>query len=455
MSRLLPPSRDPYVVGVVALVARLAVVAWASSSYPAVEDGHYYDVLASRLAAGHGYTWLWPDGAVTYAAHYPVGYPAMLAIAYRLFGGATAVAMLVNALLGAAAAWATYALVDRPGAPRWRPVAAGLLVALHPALLPYTVALMTEGVTAALLVVATAFASRARRDGARRWWALAGVTLGIATLVRPQSLAFALAIGLLAIAPEAGWRQRVSRGAAVLALALAVVAPWTIRNCARMHRCALVSVNGGWNLLIGTQTDSGGWAPVDVPAECAMVWDEAGKDACFERVARRRIADAPGPWLARAPAKVAVTLDYFGAAPWYLHASNPGRFDDAAKMRLGGVEIAVCRLTLLGALAAVALSAGPRRWWRLASGLAGAVAAVTVHAWPAYLALVAAVAVAGPTSWRQAPAVVPAGAALVALTAVVHAVFFGAGRYGLVVVPFVVAMAFVNDAFAPAPSRPS
>ena len=57
------------------------VVAWASGrvSRPS-EDGHYYDVLARRLASGDGYTWLWPDGAVTYAAHYPVGYPALLAL---------------------------------------------------------------------------------------------------------------------------------------------------------------------------------------------------------------------------------------------------------------------------------------------------------------------------------------------------------------------------------------
>jgi hypothetical protein len=39
---------------------------------------------------------------------------------------------------------------------------------------------------------------------------------------------------------------------------------------------------------------------------------------------------------------------------------------------------------------------------------------------------------------------VTAGAALVLLTAVVHAVFFGAGRYGLVVAPLVAAMAFVR-----------
>ena len=142
--------RDALVAFGVALLARLAVVAWAHGRFPAVEDGHYYDVLARRLAAGQGYTWQWPEGAVTYAAHYPVGYPALLAVAYAAFGASAGVAMTVNALLGAAAAYGAHRIVDGEDVPRWRPLAAGLVVALHPALVPYTAAVMTEGVTAAL-----------------------------------------------------------------------------------------------------------------------------------------------------------------------------------------------------------------------------------------------------------------------------------------------------------------
>ncbi|MDP9035691.1 MAG: hypothetical protein M3O50_12875, partial [Myxococcota bacterium] len=136
--------RDPLLIFAVALAARLAVVAWAWR-FPAVEDGHYYDLLARRLASGAGYTWLWPDGAVTYVAHYPVGYPALMALVYVAFGPTCGAAMTLNALLGAASACAAHRLVDRAGIARWRPLAAGLAVALHPALVPYTAAVMTEG----------------------------------------------------------------------------------------------------------------------------------------------------------------------------------------------------------------------------------------------------------------------------------------------------------------------
>ena len=60
---------------------------WAAGAIPPAADGEYYHRLATRIASGQGYTWLWPDGVVTYAAHYPVGYPALHRAAYALFGG--------------------------------------------------------------------------------------------------------------------------------------------------------------------------------------------------------------------------------------------------------------------------------------------------------------------------------------------------------------------------------
>ncbi len=446
-------GRGGYVAAGVALVARLAVLAWARGRFPPAGDGVYYDTLARRLAEGHGYTWLWPDGAVTSVAHYPVGYPAILALAYRLVGAGAIAAMIVNALFGAALAFAVYRLLapDVAVAGRASPearargwaTAGALVVALHPALVPYSAAVMTEGIAAALVVVATAcFRARARS----RWigWALGGIVLGVATLVRPQCLAFAPLLGILAPLPPAGWRTRLGSATLVTALALAVCAPWTARNCVAMHKCALVSVNGGWNLLIGTQTREGSWQPIDVPEACRTVWDEAAKDDCFGRVARAAISAAPGAWLARMPAKLAVTFDYFGAGPWYLHAANPAAFDDRAKLALGGLETVVSYVLLLAALARTAAREGPGRRLRIAIAATGAaLAAVFTHGWIAYIALVAALAAFGPRWLARAPIVVPSAAITITLTAATHAVFFGAGRYGLVVVPFVTALAFL------------
>jgi 4-amino-4-deoxy-L-arabinose transferase-like glycosyltransferase len=440
--------RDAWLAFAIALAARLAVVLWARGRFPAADDGQFYDVLARRVAAGAGYTWAWPDGAVTYVAHYPVGYPAILGAAYALFGASGAVAMTVNALLGAAAAPAVHRLMDVDGGGRWRGLGASLAVALHPGLVPYTAAVMTEGVTASLLAIACACAAWARIARSRRsvWTALAmaGGVMGVAVLVRPQSLAMAPVLGFFAAAPAPAWRTRAARAFVVCAVALGCVLPWTARNCVRMHRCALVSVNGGWNLLIGATTTTGGWHELAVPAACSTVWDEAGKDACFGHAAWLEIGRAPMTWLRRAPAKVAMTLDYFAAAPSYLHSSNAAAFDDRAKAALVAVETAVCRILLLGALVATANLDGRRTRLRKGIALVGAIAALTTHAWLGYLAIPVCLALGGWRSALRAPLIAPVAASAIVATIAIHAVFFGAGRYGLVVAPLVAGLAFAD-----------
>lgn len=419
--------KEALIVGATGLIARLAVVAWAASRIPAAADGVYYDKVATRIAHGEGYTWLWPDGAVTYAAHYPVGYPAIVAAGYALLGAHPVVAMLINALFGAAAGVATQMLVRqiRPTAALW----AGLVVALHPALVPYTPAIMTEGPTAALLAIAGAFA-------VKRWRVATGLAIGVTVLVRPQSLLFAPVLGaLMASTP----RARATCAALVTAIAIAVCAPWTVRNCVRMEKCALVSVNGGWNLAIGTQTEDGAWRELKVPPECREVFQEAAKDECFGAAAKREILEHPGRWLAHAPAKLHATFDYFGAAPWYLHTANSEAFSYDAKVRLGTLETVVCRLLLVAALLGFIRRAPKRNGVLIAAVALGILACFTVQAWPAYVLL----GVLALTRWREGVLFGYGGAVLVG-TAVTHAVFFGAGRYGLVVVPFVTALALAQ-----------
>jgi 4-amino-4-deoxy-L-arabinose transferase-like glycosyltransferase len=440
--------RDALVVTLVALAARLVVVAWAASAIPPTADGEYYHRLATRIASGEGYTWLWPDGVVTYAAHYPVGYPALIGAAYALLGAKPVVAMLVNALVGTAGAWAAFDLLSRATSRRLA-VAGGIVVALHPALVPYTAALMTEGVTAALLVIATAFAERARGATARRpaiaWFVATGVLMGVATLVRPQSLVLAPVLGWLATrSVRVGARVGLLGAILATVLAVGVCAPWTARNCRRMERCALVSVNGGWNLAIGTQTTGGGWQEMVVPEACKEVFAESAKDECFGAAARATILGDPLRWLARAPAKLRVTFDYFGAAPWYLHAASPERFPYRAKVALGTIETIVSRLLLLAALVTARKLEGPRRLYREAITAVGMIACFLSAGAMGYLACALALGLLGPRVLLRLPRIVPMTAAVLVATAVMHAVFFGAGRYGLVVVPFVTALAFVR-----------
>lgn len=455
LSRLLrgrgaaPRFGDALACAALGLVARVVVVVWAAGRFPPADDGHFYHVIATRIAEGHGYTWLWPDGTVTYAAHYPVGYPAIIGGLYALFGEHPVVAMAFNAALGTLAVLAVHQ-VAASVATRRGAVLAALLVALHPALVFYTPALMTEGVVAALIALAAWLVVRARRaDAPRGWWVALGLVLGATTMVRPQSLLLAPLFGALACSGrtprEASrpWMRRL-RGALVASLvALAVCLPWTARNCARMGRCVFVSANGGWNLLIGAGPGATGtWVPIEragIPPRCRNVFDEAEKDACFGSAALQQIARHPGHFIGLMPAKLAGTFDYSGAPGWYLHSSNPRAFDFRDKLRLGVIETVWERLEVLLALLALALWPAPRRRARRAVAALAGVFLFLHAAWVAYLGMAVCAVVAGRALSDHPPAALAAGT--VALTAATHAVFFGSGRYSIVCFTLISALA--------------
>ena len=442
-------AADTILVICVALALRAAFVVWAWDRIGPVADGTYYDTIARRLAEGLGYTWQWPDGTVTPAAHYPVGYPALVALAYRVAGAHPGVAMVPGAVLGALGAAALHrTVVGR--ASRRVALGVGLAFALHPALLSYTPALMTEGVTASLLAIALYAGGRASRRGPIGV-VVFGVVVGLVTYVRPQNVLLAplvpLATHLLVRPNKAGLGRAVGAAAIATAVAIVLLAPCTARNCREMGRCALVSVNGGWNLLIGTDPHAAGsWAPIKVPEPCRQVWDEAEKDACFGAAARRTIRERPLAWARLAPQKLAVTFEYFGAGPWYLHAANPRAFGERAKVVWGALELLVQRLLSFIALtqvlrvAARALPRLPGRWRSLgppvlafAACLSGTVATLALGG----LALFASL---HPRARRHVAAEAPVAGVIILVTAAIHAVFFGAGRYGLVALPAVISL---------------
>ena len=184
-------------------------------------------------------------------------------------------------------------------------------------------------------------------------------------------------------------------------------------------------------------------APIAVPEACKTVWDEAEKDTCFSREAIRKILGQPLRWLALAPAKMAATFDYAGAPGYYLHASNPDAFSERAKLVLGAVETVYERLGYLGALLWAGTIGGPRRKARLLLTLFGALLLFQTHAYWAVLLLGMALALLGRVLLDGSTLAATTCATLLA-TALVHAVFFGAGRYGMVLFPLISALSTVG-----------
>jgi 4-amino-4-deoxy-L-arabinose transferase-like glycosyltransferase len=436
-------------LAVVAMGLRGALVIWAATRFVPAEDGKYYHIVAWRIARGLGYTWLWPDGAVTYAAHYPVGYPALLGGLYALFGPRAWLGMLLNAVLGSLAVAGVYrltaAVASRRGA-----LIAGVIAAVHPTLLLYTPALMTEILSASLLAIGAwmALAAAERESGCKTSLVLGlGILMGLAVLVRPQQLVLAPALGWIALSARSESHPKWKAGAAgalvVTALAVMTCLPWTFRNCERMGRCMLVSANAGWNLLIGTAVaGNGAWVAVDkagIPEGCRTVFDEAQKDVCFGAGAIERVSENPRQWLALVPKKLERTFDDVGTPGWYLHSSNWRAFPEQYKNVLGASEVLVDRVILLLAALAVLRMVGRRPLWRAAIVLLAMACMLVPLAWLGILLLV----VASLSLGRRLLAEPPLLLAIAGLgsTALIHAVFFGGARYAIVTLPWTIALA--------------
>jgi len=429
------------VVALVALLPRLYVaIAWSREP---VWDGHYYHLGAERLAEGLGYS---EDALVAGHVvwrpwiHYPVGYSFLLSLFYRVFGAGLLVAPVLNALLGAGVTAVVHRLgrhFTTPG----RAMLAAALVALHPGLIAYSPLVMTEVLAMALLLsaglVVLAWA------GNWRAYLGAGALLGIATLVRPDSL---LALPLIALMGRKPYGKGLLYSLAALGVAFAVILPWTFRNCQKLDGCALVSTNGGWNLAIGAITPTGRFHTLKASDGCAVVTGQVQQDDCWRKVGEAKILGDPWHWLGLIPKKLEQTYNHESYAVEYLHEADPGVWTEPR--RVAGRELLTFFHRLL--LVAAALGAVSALHWvkpppwddavQIGLGVvimmfATFAAAREDHAFywlPSLLPLVALLPLPG------RPELGPAGRyllGLLAATTFTHCLFFGEDRYHLVVTP--------------------
>ncbi len=448
---------------VLALLPRLYVaIAWAREP---VWDGHYYDFGARRIAEGLGYS----DDIVVGGqriwhpwCHYPVGYSGFLGIFYRIFGAGSATAPVVNAVTGALLAVLVHRLA-RYATTRPRARTAGLLSALDPGLIVYAALVMTEPLAALGLVAAGWLVARDAKEKPIRGALLAGLTLGLTALVRPQSLLCAPALGLFTLG-DGPFRARLKKGFLTAGIALTtavlVVLPWTARNCRVMDGCAFVSTNAGWNLAIGASPRATGrFEGLRAADGCPVVTGQVQQDQCWRDEGLRWIVRDPIRWLSLVPKKLGHTFDHESFPMGYLGEANPAAWPEERKAT-GRTVLTTVHIALL-ALAALGLVASPRgRLPKLARltqiALFLLVVALVAHGilsdahpfWPLAVLIVLLGALPLPGAPARGP-VVGYLVFAVATVALTHAIFFGEDRYHMVITPVLCLLA----ALALRPSR--
>jgi 4-amino-4-deoxy-L-arabinose transferase-like glycosyltransferase len=281
-TRVLPATRNGRIfVAVVlffALTVRFGAVIATRHGYAPQTDAKHFDFIASQLIHGHGFGHaVLPPATGPTAQRSPL-YPISLAGVYAVFGDHSWTAgRLVNQLFGVG----IVALIGLIGAQLFgRRIGAIALVlaAINPTLILIASGLQLEPllVLLALSVLAVALHYRERPEGLR-WPIAMGILLGLTLLARELGFFWIPSlIWLIWPRGSRSLRSAVAIPALVLALAVAVVAPWTIRNAVRLHAFIPVSIGNGIGLS-GTYNDTakahrGRWArPYDDPKMGAVL----------------------------------------------------------------------------------------------------------------------------------------------------------------------------------------
>jgi 4-amino-4-deoxy-L-arabinose transferase-like glycosyltransferase len=224
---------------------------------PMTHDEREYLALAQSVAAGRGFVYdaSHDTGTAQQFGRAPA-YPLFLAIIGA--GGSDADAAparvkIAQSVVGALGVLLMGVIAMR-AAGGAAGVAAAAIAAVYPPLIWICAYVLSEALystlalgTVLLLDAAMDRAQSARSGRAGGSLALAaGLLAGIAILVRPSMLFFLPLAALWTI-----WRRRTVLGVALVATAIAVVAPWTVRNLRVYDRFVLVASEGGVTFWTG------------------------------------------------------------------------------------------------------------------------------------------------------------------------------------------------------------
>lgn len=286
---------------VVGLVLRLAVsaaieiLARRRGTVCLFPDADVYWQLAGAITRGDPYRVL--QWGIPHDALRTPGFPIFLAACRAVFGDLTWPPRLIQVGLGAASI-ALAARLTREIRPI--PTAAVLsawIVACDPFLVGFTGLLLSEAVFIPLLLglqisLARIWTGDARR--ARLWAILAGVSTGLAVLVKP-SFALFLPMAL------AGWLACVRRWSTARLSVLVVLgfvltmAPWWSRNVLVFHQFVGTAAWGGASLYDGLNPQATGASDMRfLEAPDLIVLDELAQDRELKARAWRFATERPG-----------------------------------------------------------------------------------------------------------------------------------------------------------------
>jgi 4-amino-4-deoxy-L-arabinose transferase-like glycosyltransferase len=216
-------------------------------------DSTAYILLGGSLASGQGYSnpaLLFTTVAHKATANFVPGYPVFLLGLLKLGITTTTGFRLAGAVCGGVTVLLTGYFGSRiTGRPVIGLIAAGL-VAVSPALIAADGSVMSETIAVPLTVGVLLTAEWAAQSTSLVRWALVGAVAGALVLVRSEDVLIVVVLVpvAVAVAPKVGLGRRALQAGAAVLVAVAVLAPWVIRNHQTFTPTVLLSSNGGKTL---------------------------------------------------------------------------------------------------------------------------------------------------------------------------------------------------------------
>lgn len=259
---------------VLALALRLGLFIYLLSSFGETEglfwiDSRQYTDLAKNLLQGHGFTLNTEPPFAPDFLRTP-GYPAFVAIFYSLFGNLWSAALaqvFLNAGTVVLAMWLASRLTNQKKAV----YLAGILTAIEPHLILYTISLSTEGLFIPVLFLFAVFMVRYFERLRTTDIAMAGGCFVVCAITRPvfaYFIPFFLVFILFQVwKNRALWKRILLHAGMVSLMAVMTLGPWIYRNY-RASGVATLSTIGWVNvytrLALGTQAAGEGrpWGDV-------------------------------------------------------------------------------------------------------------------------------------------------------------------------------------------------
>jgi 4-amino-4-deoxy-L-arabinose transferase-like glycosyltransferase len=183
------------------------------------------------------------------------GYPAFVAVIYRVFGQRTLPVAIAQAFVFVLICVIVYAITRRLAGERAAFVAA-IMTALFPPLPYYGALVLTEVWTTFILMLAMVTCLRAVQHGRWRDFMLAGLLFSTTTIVRPAFilLPFGLAIAMPILIPSERTGKRAMHWAALAIVAGLTMVPWFTYNYVYLGKFTLSPAGG-----IGRGLWEGSW----------------------------------------------------------------------------------------------------------------------------------------------------------------------------------------------------